>query len=883
MTESLPSSEPGTQKRRSTRIVQAVPVTVTGVDALGQPFKERTTTVMVNCHGCKYQSKHYVPKNSKIGLEIPRPESALPPRSVQGRVVWVQRPRTVRELFQIGLEFEIPGNVWGIAFPPEDWFPYPEEPAPEIPAPADLVASPPAKAPAAPQGQAPRAATPAAPKAAPPEKKPEAIPAPPPKVAPPAPPEGKVHVMPSSTADAQVVIARQMAKMATEAKEQLDKNLRKGAEAAIAEEMAVVRQQLDAQLHDAVEHAIKVSMERVSESAAKKVVQQAAERTAAIVEEARKAGQISAQQIDAKVRQAVQAAVSQAAEQAALNAAQRTAAKNLKQTVEEVVSQALAEREASTPSLQILTSPEAAKQHLDAWRADLERTAGEVRHQTVERARVDATEASRHWQEQFAAALTNTSQKLGERIGEVSQAALAQAEREIAERGSSLRSSLDEIIAGAQKTLESLGKGLGEERERAEDARARLERTTKTTLDQTRDRLEAMLSAQSDEMSRRADKIINEKAQQLEPALQSSAEKIVLRISDELEEKLAPRLEQVQKVVEQLATAELQSARIQETIRQRVEAASEEALHQTLGRLKQETAKFPAEVEQACREMIAKLEREIEQRSTEAKHETFESLVKAADWYQKKAQTNMQASLEKALEQSTSTLRDRAAEVSSRLASELDHYRRTYVDHTQAQIEEAAKEVVEHEQGRLAESAKTASASFADEVHRVASESLLRFEESSRQAFEKIRSEVEFSTDGSLADFQRKLDQRMVEGLTKAREHLQAQLLPLVESWQTKRESQQKDWMEQLKKATDESIEQYRTRLENASNSWLLASATTLGQHSQVVLETLAKAAEKRLKETCVEVLSGMGDTLKEKLINISGDFGPEDAQKKKK
>ena len=43
--------------------------------------------------------------------------------------------------------------------------------------------------------------------------------------------------------------------------------------------MTIVRQQLDVQLHEAVERAIKVSMERVSESAVKKVVQQAAERT----------------------------------------------------------------------------------------------------------------------------------------------------------------------------------------------------------------------------------------------------------------------------------------------------------------------------------------------------------------------------------------------------------------------------------------------------------------------------------------------------------------------------------------------------------------------------------------------------------------------------
>jgi len=57
-----------------------------------------------------------------VKLEIPHPESGQVPRSVRGRVAWIQRPRTVRQLFQVALELEIPGNVWGIAFPPEDWF-----------------------------------------------------------------------------------------------------------------------------------------------------------------------------------------------------------------------------------------------------------------------------------------------------------------------------------------------------------------------------------------------------------------------------------------------------------------------------------------------------------------------------------------------------------------------------------------------------------------------------------------------------------------------------------------------------------------------------------------------------------------------------------------
>jgi hypothetical protein len=109
------------RKRRSSRIVQAVPLVVTGVDALGRPFVERTSSLIINCHGCRYQSKHYVLKNMWVTLEIPHAEAGQPPRHVRGRVAWIQRPRTVRQLFQVALELELPGNVWGIGFPPEDW------------------------------------------------------------------------------------------------------------------------------------------------------------------------------------------------------------------------------------------------------------------------------------------------------------------------------------------------------------------------------------------------------------------------------------------------------------------------------------------------------------------------------------------------------------------------------------------------------------------------------------------------------------------------------------------------------------------------------------------------------------------------------------------
>src|SRR6266404_8048033 len=126
-TEGAANTSEELRKRRSTRIVQAVPLMVTGVDALGRPFAERTSTLIINCHGCRYQSKHYVLKNMWVTLEVPHPETGQPPRTVRGRVAWIQRPRTVRQLFQVALELEVPGNTWGIAFPPEDWFTFPDD------------------------------------------------------------------------------------------------------------------------------------------------------------------------------------------------------------------------------------------------------------------------------------------------------------------------------------------------------------------------------------------------------------------------------------------------------------------------------------------------------------------------------------------------------------------------------------------------------------------------------------------------------------------------------------------------------------------------------------------------------------------------------------
>jgi hypothetical protein len=122
----VPSAE-GIEKRRGSRLMIEMPITVTGMDPLGEPFREETITSAISCYGCKYRTKRYAAKDSVVILEVPRPDAPFSPRLVHARVVWVQRPRHHRETFQIGLELEVPGNVWGIDAPPADWFPHPDD------------------------------------------------------------------------------------------------------------------------------------------------------------------------------------------------------------------------------------------------------------------------------------------------------------------------------------------------------------------------------------------------------------------------------------------------------------------------------------------------------------------------------------------------------------------------------------------------------------------------------------------------------------------------------------------------------------------------------------------------------------------------------------
>jgi hypothetical protein len=111
----------GIDARRSTRLERAIPLIIMGKDKLGELSQEATSAVSLNLHGCRFPTSHDYPVETWVDLQVTEPNGGPKSPLVRAKVRSIHGPKTPQELYQIGVEFEAPSNVWGIPIPPEDW------------------------------------------------------------------------------------------------------------------------------------------------------------------------------------------------------------------------------------------------------------------------------------------------------------------------------------------------------------------------------------------------------------------------------------------------------------------------------------------------------------------------------------------------------------------------------------------------------------------------------------------------------------------------------------------------------------------------------------------------------------------------------------------
>src|ERR1700731_4426916 len=96
---------------------------VKSVDTSRPPYREEVTTGSISCHGCTYKMRHEPRPGEMVVLDtgLSTSHSGFPSMA---RVKSIQRLNPSNDpTYNVGVEFEIAGNIWGISSPPADWFP----------------------------------------------------------------------------------------------------------------------------------------------------------------------------------------------------------------------------------------------------------------------------------------------------------------------------------------------------------------------------------------------------------------------------------------------------------------------------------------------------------------------------------------------------------------------------------------------------------------------------------------------------------------------------------------------------------------------------------------------------------------------------------------
>jgi hypothetical protein len=914
-----PTSE--LRKRRSTRIVQAVPLQVTGVDALGRPFMERTSSLILNCHGCRYQSKHYVLKNMWVKLEVPNPQEGEPPRTVRGRVAWIQRPRTVRQLFQVALELEAPGNVWGIAFPPEDWFAQSEVAAAESAgAPIGATAhielplpplAPPPMPPAEtsetefhvsltePDAAAVAAATSAA-----------------------NPDNVRAFPSPASTTDASLQLARHVTRLMAEARQQIQAAAREAASQAVTAERTASAEQWEkkvAETRGALQNEITAAVEKIQEESQTRSREAHEAAASALQEELPKR---LAPQLEEVTRNLTSHLSDEGRVQRAAHAEQLTSAaetlSEVCQQAEETTARLLNASEnadqhitAQSDALQKLIAEAAAQreQILNANRDNLTTAANEMQQRTdaalaaaLEKWRSDLgaeVEAAQHrWQAAVDAGLASAQEVAAATVTERANALLSAFHQESDYHIANLRTTANEQSEKAERQAQTARELLQSQTERAEAAAnratetadrleqlaARLETVQQHALTNFQSQADDVLNLHRNELHRHSESVLEDINRRIHSAFDESSRQAVMRFTEQVETMVQPQVQQADEAMQRLAGGrsllDAALALHQDRIRSSTDEAFAEALHQFRSNL--------GGVEEILRvttdSVTSRGMSDFEMRLEDLKAKTVEDLNKSAEWYEKRAQTQTQAAADKASEHASKQLREQAGTVANEFAGELDQSSRNFVAYAQTQMADVVSEAFERARSLFSEAAETTTAAFIDEIQQHARRDLDGFEAELKRSTSETRSLIDTAhselaqrvtaeQENFLHRFQDSLHGTIEAGVAEANERVQAGFRPVIESWKAMTEAQQHELQTSYARIGDQAATQFRDRLDNVSNQWMLATVSSFDHQSRESVTRVTAGAEEKLRETFTKVFADMGDTLRDRMREIASNL----------
>jgi hypothetical protein len=837
------SNQPNTQRRRSERISKSVPLIIRGIDLLGQPFEERTSTLALNLNGCRYSSKHHLPKNTWVTLELPQGGQR---RNLRARVAWIQRPHSVREFFQIAVELENPANVWGVEAPPADW---------NVVETADL----PAEELAAEQN-------------------------------------ARIPAEPGTSA-----ISKATETFGERATADMTNPLFESASAPAFSPASSIEQDPDAAAGSPLLREWNAEIERQASRAAESAAVRAGEQIRRTVEEFERAhdsarGSFSSE-VTAKQEEFLNALKSQF----------ETGLQQARELVHDLDRRAEALRAESEAALESSSRMAQARLQLDAVEASrAQQQSAEASKEAVAFTEAAASEwrrrlesemalAQAQWNELLQSSLDGGIERLVEQLSGRSLDILRGAEERMSERFAELRQPLGQMYTEAREALSSVKSALEHEVGRARSSlseiehaagrmkeySAQLEAASHDTLNELHRRLENILEAQTDEMNRRAEIAAAGVPERLAPSLNALGSQFVERTLADVESKLAPRMERVPELLRELSNRSIEAEDGLRLHRERLRQVSENSQREVGAQISATLANLHHDFEGARKEALAKWSEELDASGVRASHAAAESIGKSSEWFQQEARARLQVLVEQALVTAGSGFEEKTFEAGRQFTARLEEQSSDRLAQIHQQLDGVAGEITGRTRTLLDQAAETAAASFGQVLRGISVEETGQFETHSRSALEDRKQELQsFSEqlvrnlDGSavaLTDrFRTQLDSQLEASVAAGRGALAAEFASALDGYRAERDAHDKVWAEKLDRGSAEAAQEYQDRMEAACDSWMVSSVRRLNEHGQNVIESLMRSADQSLRDSCSKVFEGLSELMRDRAANAA-------------
>jgi hypothetical protein len=412
----------------------------------------------------------------------------------------------------------------------------------------------------------------------------------------------------------------------------------------------------------------------------------------------------------------------------------------------------------------------------------------------------------------------------------------------------------------------------------------RLGTTQQYAMESFQSQLDDVLSLHRNELHRRSETLFDDLNARIRKSFEDASQDAVSKFDEQVRSLAEPHIEKTNDAISRMAGGRSLLDASLALQQERIRSAADDAFAASLARFRENLGGVEQLLQEASQGVINQSLNELEGKAGDIRHRTGEEIYKTAEWYEKKVQTQLNGLTEKMVEQGGNQLRERAGEVSAEFTAELDHASRNFVGHTQNQMKEEVRESFDRARALFAEAADTTTAAFMDEIQRHARQELHGFEEAvaqtaaqSNQQFaasrESLAQRLTEEQESFLKRFRAGMATALDNGIREAQEKISDGFVPLWESWRVMTEKQQEELRASMANLSNAATGDFKSRLDNVSNTWLLTTVAKLDHQSRDVVSGLSASAEEKLRAACADVFSNVGESLRKRLQEITAEF----------